>query len=549
MEEFKRMGERKEPEEECEDDVDDEAAAEVEVEAEDADDVGDDDGDEAKAVKESSKVAKKKKKDGLALGKHYYVFVVQSVTTNGTPVRFIAARYCVANMSHRWLRSKIEFIESALAFYGFIVCAESFDGATENRSYIKNRMTKTFRELCSLYLRKNPLDLEIAEYCAKLHRLGDRPHEETAGDFPSVNEPTESVATNEEPTESRAANDESNNAEEDSVLASSEEEEEDDEEEEEVEMEVDGGESRLYSEDDLPWDLLIAFDHPSVIGVIIVAAGDMGHGLKKMRNAMDLSGKEDKARDLHLNGLPINLRMAYDVWKLTPDGDPNQLSEIMIYPKLKMSVFYPTSKSAMRTADAARAQGNSMMEMLHDFGSRNPKAGPSTYDAMMMHCLNTDHWVDVMNANISKGCGIISSPEHPHIYDLCDYVKYLTQWKNSVSDSNLFFPNSTYEDVCWTSLGPVVLARYYLPNNPTHNINQMRLGSDVCESSFNMKRNANPNANKRDTDNIFATIHGSIIMQMAASRKGNVGKKRVYFGKELLVGKIKRDSTRRRRTK
>ena len=54
---------------------------------------------------------KKKENDTLAHGKHYYVFVVQSITRNGPPIRFIAARYCVANLSHRWLRAKLEYIE------------------------------------------------------------------------------------------------------------------------------------------------------------------------------------------------------------------------------------------------------------------------------------------------------------------------------------------------------------------------------------------------------------------------------------------------------
>ena len=84
---------------------------------------------------------KKKKKDNLALGKHYYVFVVHCLTKNGPPVRFIAARYCVANHSHRWLQAKLDYIESSLAFYGFIMSSESFDGASENRSCMTYRTT------------------------------------------------------------------------------------------------------------------------------------------------------------------------------------------------------------------------------------------------------------------------------------------------------------------------------------------------------------------------------------------------------------------------
>ena len=69
---------------------------------------------------------------------------------------------------------------------------------------------------------------------------------------------------------------------------------------------------------------------------------------------------------------------------------------------------------------------------------------------------------------------------------------------------------------------------------------QSRLGSDPCESTFMLKRNANPNADKIGTDHILASIHGGPLVQLWASRKGNVEKKRVFFGKELMLGKFER---------
>ena len=102
----------------------------------------------------------------------------------------------------------------------------------------------------------------------------------------------------------------------------------------------------------------------------------------------------------------------------------------MQYPKLKLSVFLPNAKTAMRTSDAARAQGNSMKEMIMDYGHMNhEKAGPRTYDSLILHCANTDHFINVMNATRLKGCETIKSAFHRHIYDLCDYAKYLTLWK------------------------------------------------------------------------------------------------------------------------
>ena len=71
VEEFKRMA------------AADEAAEEMANEPEE-----DDDNDEEEPAKKVRKTTKEKKT--IALGKHYYAFVVQSITSKGTPVRFIA---------------------------------------------------------------------------------------------------------------------------------------------------------------------------------------------------------------------------------------------------------------------------------------------------------------------------------------------------------------------------------------------------------------------------------------------------------------------------
>lgn len=152
LEEFKRMGE--------EDDQEENDVVEEEGKQDDDDE------------EDSDKKKKNKKDDKLAQGKHYYVFVVQSLTSKGPPIRFIAARYCVANLSHRWLRAKLEYIESALAFYGVIVCAESFDGASENRSCMKHRTTLTFEDICGKEL-KITAPVELAAQLDDLENSAD----------------------------------------------------------------------------------------------------------------------------------------------------------------------------------------------------------------------------------------------------------------------------------------------------------------------------------------------------------------------------------------
>jgi len=118
---------------------------------------------------------------------------------------------------------------------------------------------------------------------------------------------------------------------------------------------------------------------------------------------------------------------------------------------------------------------------------------------------------------------------------------YLTKWKKKVGvNKNEFFPASTYEVICYTSLGVVILALYYLPNHPDHVLLQSWLGLDPCESTFMMKRNANANADKKGTDEIMSSLHGGPLIQLGASRKSNVENKKVYVGAEMNLGKIKR---------
>jgi hypothetical protein len=304
--------------------------------------------------------------------------------------------------------------------------------------------------------------------------------------------------------------------------------------------EEDGSDSNHYTEHELPWDLPLAHPHPSVKDVIIVQSGDAPHTIKKMRNSIELSGKEDSNRNLHLNGLPIQLRMAKDVWERCPDATAGTSSQIMLYPKLSREVFDLTAKTRMRTGLAARAQGASVAKMIVDYRHTNTeRAGDGAYDSYLLHCVNTNYWFDVMNANYSKGCSFINSADHQHVYDLLDYVKYHTLWKNSVS-ANEYFPRSTYEDVCWSSLGPALLAILYLPKHPGHNIMQSRLGSDVCEKSFCFKRGANMNANALGTNQILASFGGGPLNEIWASRKANFQKRRTFRADELLLGKLKR---------
>ena len=155
-----------------------------------------------------------------------------------------------------------------------------------------------------------------------------------------------------------------------------------------------------------------------------------------------------------------------------------------------------------------------------------------------MHCLMTDYWFDEMNSNSKKGWRLINSSEHQHVYDLLRFIKFHTEWRSQASDPCQYFPESTYEDLCWTSLGLVTLEVYFLPNHPGHNIIQRRHGSDVCEETFCLKRNANANADTKGTDNILSTKHGGVI------NKSNFGKRKTFFGSDEIRSHLVRHRCR-----
>ena len=173
---------------------------------------------------------------------------------------------------------------------------------------------------------------------------------------------------------------------------------------------------------------MIAYPYPTVDNEIISSAADMGNGVKKQTNAVKLSGKEKHKRDLHLNGLPVQLRMAYDVYKESSDYKTE--GTITLFPKLGVDVFEKTSKSRMRFALAARAMGSTIAKCIRSHHLLVKKASPRTFDSYLEVCEKTDRFLDILNGNYKKGCTSIDSPNHPLLFELLDYVKWLKKRRN-----------------------------------------------------------------------------------------------------------------------
>ena len=75
----------------------------------------------------------------------------------------MAARYCLNGLSARWLVVEIRKTIATLAFYGFVVTALGFDGATENRSAIcQQQLTLTIQDVFPELMKHNEV-LKIAD--------------------------------------------------------------------------------------------------------------------------------------------------------------------------------------------------------------------------------------------------------------------------------------------------------------------------------------------------------------------------------------------------
>ena len=165
----------------------------------------------------------------------------------------------------------------------------------------------------------------------------------------------------------------------------------------------------------------------------------------------------------------------------------------------------------------------------------------------------------IMNGNRDKGCSTIDSPNHPHVYELLDYVKFLTQWKAQalasemmtcldangeetnvcLSDANYYFADSTHQDSCWTALSIVIMARRQLPKG--HDIVQKHGGTDNIERGFGASRAKNSGANAQGTDGQISHIGSNMLQNLASSRKANTNKDSTFLSNEIeAVGKAKK---------
>ena len=133
----------------------------------------------------------------------------------------------------------------------------------------------------------------------------------------------------------------------------------------------------------------------------------------------------------------------------------------MIFPRLKKEIFEKNAKNRMRVPHAVKLHSNSMKQCILKYSHLITDKIPSSHWIdCIRHLEATNRWVDVMNNSAKQQCEMINTADHPHNYELLDYVSYLEKWRNHMHPDN-FLPLSTYEDCVITCTGVVLISRIY----------------------------------------------------------------------------------------
>jgi len=161
----------------------------------------------------------------IAKGRHYMVFGFQNWSGKHKSIHFVAARWSLETTNSRWIRKAARAVISMLATFSMYVVGLAYDGASENRSWMKRTLKITLREMIPELIHDPDSDLV---------------------DSTNLEDSTTTIPL--------------------PPLNSTE---------------------RTFKEDELPLDVAVGYSHPSVKGITIFALADFSHGIKKVTNAVD----------------------------------------------------------------------------------------------------------------------------------------------------------------------------------------------------------------------------------------------------------------------
>jgi hypothetical protein len=235
-----------------------------------------DDDDDDEGVDEGNDMAvvesSTKNEKRIPKGEHYMVFAFQNWSGNSKHIHFVAARYNLKNLSGRWIRKAVRHVICVLASFSIYVNGDAYDGASEKRAWMKRTLHLTPRNLIPELLKEDTAnDNNEAEEEAEESPLPQPPLDPTIGKF---------------------------------------------------------------GPEEIPWDMPVAYDHPSIPGRYIFALADFSHAIKKITNAIEwgnLLGL-DGGHEISMRMMKV-LYLACDDMNGTPGGIMRYLSYLKRMPR------------------------------------------------------------------------------------------------------------------------------------------------------------------------------------------------------------------------
>ena len=103
----------------------------------------------------------------LARGKHYTVFAFQNWSGKHKSIHFVVARYALEKHSSRWLRKTNRSVVTFLGSFHIYVTGNAYDGASENRTWMKKTLTINLKTIISDLL------IESSNESVEANRSGD----------------------------------------------------------------------------------------------------------------------------------------------------------------------------------------------------------------------------------------------------------------------------------------------------------------------------------------------------------------------------------------
>lgn len=219
--------------------------------------------EEAAAAATTASTAEDKEEESVDRGEHYMVFAFQNWSGKHKSIHFVAARYNLKNLSARWIRRATRTITSFLASYFIYVVGYAYDGASENRSWMSRTLTLSLKEVMpELWLNRD-----------EERMIGN-----TSQEIESVIAPSTAAET--------------------PIL---------------LEERPLNGNKRKFGDDELPWDMKVAYPHPTVKDMLIFALADFSHAIKKIANSLE------RCNLVGLEGFIIAMSVLKDIYMACPD--------------------------------------------------------------------------------------------------------------------------------------------------------------------------------------------------------------------------------------